>query len=336
MASYRRLCSRLGLTMLFHLLLMNAVYPGVIFLYKVIAHGWDYRAFNIGYSLLSALLYLLCFMLPVLFFRILARGEAPVSMGMEPAIPLRSGAMVAAMLGINMACAYCNGLYMQLLESLGIGNVLDYISVPAFTYPEDLVFLHLSLALVPAFCEEFLFRGLICARLLPYGKTVAIVGSAVLFGLMHGNLGQLFYTTVAGIMLGWCFVETRSIWPGVIAHMLNNLTGVLSSYWYEFLPAEKAAALDFFVTAGLFMIGIPALIWLVATRGRETPVLGLGNTRQPEEGAVYPLLAGEGVRGFFRPAMTVYVVLSIAGILLYLLLGTIMSWLEAAGVLLGF
>lgn len=332
MASYRRLCSRLGMTMLFHLLLMNAVYPGVLFLYEMSSYGWDYRVYNIGYSLLSALLYLLCFMLPVLFFRILARGEVSVPMGMAPTMPLRSVAMIAAMLGVNMACAYCNGLFMQLLESLGIGNVLDYISVSDFTYPEDFVFLHLSLALVPAFCEEFLFRGLICARLLPYGKTVAVVGSAVLFGLMHGNLGQLFYTTVAGIMLGWCFVETRSIWPGVIAHMLNNLMGVLSSYWYEFLPPEKAAAVDFFATAGLFLLGIPALIWLLATRERKMPVLGLGNTCPPEEGAVSSLPAGERVKGFFRPAMTVYFVFAIAGILLYLLAGTLFALLEAAGI----
>lgn len=217
MAAYRRLCSRLGLTMLFHMLLMNAVYPAVVFIYELIAGGWEYRVYSIGYSLLSAALYLLCFMLPVLFFRILARGEAPVSMGMEPAMPPRTVAMVAAVLGVNLACAYCNSIFMQMLDSLGIGNVLDYIPMSSFIYPEDIVFLHLSLALVPAFCEEFLFRGLICARLMPYGKTAAIVGSAVLFGLMHGNLGQLFYTTVAGIMLGWCFVETRSIWPGVIA-----------------------------------------------------------------------------------------------------------------------
>lgn len=336
MTSYRRLCSRLGLTMLFHLLLINAVYPGGIFLFEMISYGWDYRAYHIGYSLLSSLLYLLCFMLPVLFFRILARGEAPVSMGMEPTMPLRAVAMVAAMLGVNMACAYCNGLFMQLLETVGIGDVLDYVASPIFTYPEDLVFLHLSLALVPAFCEEFLFRGLICARLLPYGKTVAIVGSAVLFGLMHGNLGQLFYTAVAGIMLGWCFVETRSIWPGVIAHMLNNLMGFLSSYWYEFLPADKAAAVDFFATVGLFLVGMPALIWLLAARGREMSVLGLGNTRPTEEGTASPLPAGEGVRGFFRPAMTVYFVLAIAGILLYLLAGTMMSWLDAAGIPLDF
>ncbi|MBE6575994.1 MAG: CPBP family intramembrane metalloprotease [Ruminococcaceae bacterium] len=332
MAAYRRLCSRLGLTMLFHMLLMNAVYPAVVFIYELIAGGWEYRVYSIGYSLLSAALYLLCFMLPVLFFRILARGEAPVSMGMEPAMPPRTVAMVAAVLGVNLACAYCNSIFMQMLDSLGIGNVLDYIPMSSFIYPEDIVFLHLSLALVPAFCEEFLFRGLICARLMPYGKTAAIVGSAVLFGLMHGNLGQLFYTTVAGIMLGWCFVETRSIWPGVIAHMLNNLMGVLSEYWYTFLPVEKASAVDFFSTAGIFLMALPALIWLVAAREREKPILGLGNTRPLDVGAVSLLPAGEGVRGFFRPSMTVYFVLAIGGILLYMLLGTLFSWLEAAGI----
>ena len=53
-----------------------------------------------------------------------------------------------------------------------------------------IVWLSLLLALllafcsVPALCEEFLFRGCILSNLLPYGKTTAILASAVLFSMI--------------------------------------------------------------------------------------------------------------------------------------------------------
>jgi hypothetical protein len=189
----------------------------------------------------------------------------------------------------------------------------------------------MSLALVPAFCEEFLFRGLICRRLMPYGKPLAVLGSAILFGLMHGNLGQLFYTTMAGVMLGWCFVETGSIWPGVIAHMLNNLTGFVAESWYQHLPIERAALLDSLLSAGLVLVGVICLVPLIARRRGGAPYLGLGNTCPLPDAPVVHLPMPTAVRGFFRPTMVLYFVLAVGGILLYLGLGAAMGWMESAG-----
>lgn len=333
--TYRRLCMRLGAAMLCHYVLINAIMPGAIALYEFLSYDLDYRVYSLVYQLLYAVLYLACFMLPVAFFRLFERHEPErPSMGMAPTLTWRAVLMIFAVLGVNLPCAYLNSYFMQLLESLGIANVLNYVETE-FYYPEDFVLLHLTLALVPAFCEEFLFRGLICGRLLPYGKTVAIIGSAVLFGLMHGNLGQLFYTTMAGVMLGWCYAETRSIWPGVLAHMLNNLTGFLSEYWYAAYPTEQAWVYDSLLNAGVIMVGMICLIWLLATRdkGRDTPILGLGNTCLPADNPASPLPAAACVRGFFRPTMVVYLVLAVSGILAYLGLGLLLSLLGAEGML---
>ena len=326
---YRRLCARLGWAMLFHLLFINVFMLGGMLLYNLLAVTLDDRTYSLGYELVYAVLYLAAFMLPVLLFRILSRKETPVPMGMEPTFPLQAIPMVLAVLGINLACAYCNSFFMQLLDTMGIANLLDYVEMAAFRYPEDFVLLHLSLSLVPAFCEEFLFRGLICARLMPYGKTTAIIASAVLFGLMHGNLGQLFYTTMAGVMLGWCYVETRSIWPCVIAHMLNNLLGFLSEYWYAALPEGKAVLIDTIVCCAVMLAGLICLSVMICSRRRKKlPLTGLGNTRpiSVQLGAAMPMR--ERLRGFFRPSMIVYFVLACGGILFYLLLGGLFAFFE--------
>ena len=327
MESYRRLCLRLGAAMLCHFVLINAVMVTVLSLFDALSYDLDYRTYNLIYQLLYAALYLASFMLPVAFFRVLDRDEPSQPMGMAPILTWRTVPMIFAVLGVNLPCAYLNSLFMELLESMGIKNLLNYAETEIY-YPEDYVLLHLTLALVPAFCEEFLFRGLICGRLLPYGKTVAIVGSAVLFGLMHGNLGQLFYTTMAGIMLGWCYAETRSIWPGVLAHMLNNLTSFLSEYWYSAFPTGQAWVYDNLLSAAILFAGLGSLVWLLTARGKDadTPVLGLGNTRPlPDRPAAVSLPISACVRGFFRPTMVIYFVVSLVGILAVLGIGLLLG-----------
>ncbi|MBR7185662.1 MAG: CPBP family intramembrane metalloprotease [Clostridia bacterium] len=318
--TYRRLCTRLGAAMLCQFFLINVLMSGVVLVLSLFADSMDPRTYNLIDQLVYAALYLAGFMLPVLFFRLLSRGETAPPPDMTPALTWRAIPFVFAVIGANLPCAYLNSLFMQLLSSMGISNILDFVEMP-IVYPEDFVLLHMTLALVPAFCEEFLFRGLICRRLMPYGKTVAIVGSAVLFGLMHGNLGQLFYTTMAGVLLAWCYVETRSIWPGVIAHMLNNLLGFISESWYQRLPEPQAALYDTFLSMAVMFVGMLCFVWLLCARRTDEPVIGLGHHRPLDEGPVIALPMRDCVRGFFNPAMIVYVVLSLGGILLYLLLG---------------
>lgn len=76
--------------------------------------------------------------------------------------------------------------------------------------------------MVPAFCEEFLFRGAILTNCLPFGRSNAIFISALLFGLMHQNAEQILYAFAAGIFLGVVYERTGSIWVCTFLHLVNN------------------------------------------------------------------------------------------------------------------
>ena len=85
------------------------------------------------------------------------------------------------------------------------------------------------LALTPAFCEEYLFRGFLLTSLRGHVKDgTAIVVTAVLFGLFHLDVYRLFGTTVLGLLLGYMTVRTRSIFPAVLVHALNNGSAIIA------------------------------------------------------------------------------------------------------------
>ena len=90
----------------------------------------------------------------------------------------------------------------------------------------------LVLAVVPAICEEFAFRGYILSGLQRGHSTrSAVVISALLFGLMHVLLSlfqQFFNAALLGLVLGYLAVRSRSLLPGILFHLLHNGLAVAS------------------------------------------------------------------------------------------------------------
>ena len=77
-------------------------------------------------------------------------------------------------------------------------------------------------AFVGPVAEEMVFRGFVLRSLQPLGKGLAILVSAVLFGVMHGNFIQGFFAIGVGFILGYVAVEYSMGWC-VLMHILNNL-----------------------------------------------------------------------------------------------------------------
>lgn len=86
----------------------------------------------------------------------------------------------------------------------------------------------LLVALLPAVAEEVTFRGVVLAGLRRSGsRWVAVVGSALVFGLFHINPYHVVAASVMGLLLGWVALESGSILPGMLIHLVNNGAQVL-------------------------------------------------------------------------------------------------------------
>lgn len=82
------------------------------------------------------------------------------------------------------------------------------------------------------FAEEVVFRGVVM-RALGTRLSVwpAIVGSAALFALFHGNAWVFVPTFILGVACGWLVAERDSLWPAVALHASYNLLVVAAAYW---------------------------------------------------------------------------------------------------------
>lgn len=82
---------------------------------------------------------------------------------------------------------------------------------------------YMLIAVLPALCEELAFRGFILSGLRHVGhKWWAIGISAIAFGMVHFFLQQKITTAAIGFLLGYLAVQTGSLIPGMLFHVLFN------------------------------------------------------------------------------------------------------------------
>ncbi len=82
--------------------------------------------------------------------------------------------------------------------------------------------------LLGPFMEEVLFRGFLFSRARRFGDRTAVLFTAVMFGLMHGNLSQFLYATAIGLVLGYTAARTGRLRECVLLHiMVNSYSTVL-------------------------------------------------------------------------------------------------------------
>ena len=106
----------------------------------------------------------------------------------------------------------------------------------------DLLVNLLVIALIPAIGEELLFRGCFQNIFTRITRNYhwGIFITAVLFSAIHFQFFGFFPRMLLGVLFGYLFAWSRSIWLAVLAHFLNNGTAVLGAY----LLQKKGKPLD--------------------------------------------------------------------------------------------
>ena len=116
------------------------------------------------------------------------------------------------------------------------------------------ILMTIATVLIAPLVEEIIFRGLILSRLhraIP--GWLAVLISALVFGLCHGQIVWICYAFVIGLLFGLMALRSNSIWPSLLAHIIFNGIGQFSVY----LPDTDTAALILF--GALTLVSVAAM-----------------------------------------------------------------------------
>lgn len=91
----------------------------------------------------------------------------------------------------------------------------------------------LMIAVIPAIGEEFLFRGILQPLFQQWSKNIhiAVILSAFLFSAIHIQFYGFIPRFMMGVLLGYIFVWSGSLWVPILVHFVNNSAAVIMSYF---------------------------------------------------------------------------------------------------------
>lgn len=232
-ADIRRICLDVGVALIVSVLLQKIIFIAMVFLLR----GFVNAGLETGSTMFTVLNYtfsnISTYIPKLLAFGVLYKKYRPLkrldtqyeNKSYYPLIFIP--AMFAfAMWGSNITT--CINYIFQLLFGAGeIQNVMEAIAPSSFS--AGVVTLIFTAFVAPIF-EEMIYRHLLLRSLKPIGDTPAIIISALVFGLAHGNFDQFAYAFLSGIIFGLMAVRYDTIIPGMVLHLINNFFVTVITY----------------------------------------------------------------------------------------------------------
>lgn len=114
--------------------------------------------------------------------------------------------------------------------------------------------------------EECIFRKMLIDRMHPYGAWPAILTSAAMFGLFHGNFSQMFYAFFVGICFGFIYMRTGKIQYSACMHITINFLGsVIAPALLSNLNLEAETTVELASQGGAFIGYLVYLLFMVGS-----------------------------------------------------------------------
>lgn len=277
------------------------------------------------YQLFYAAGYLASFMVPVAFLRLFIKKSG------YPYQPMRAQLKISPWFPLILFGGIASIWTLAYLNAamVNIFHYGDFSSDILWSSNGDgewyaLVLQFIVMCLVPAFCEEFLFRGAILSNCLPFGRGTAIFISALLFGLMHQNAEQIFYAFGAGLLLGLIYERTGSIWNCIFLHLINNFFSTFETNFANGFSERFSGVAGAIFEAVLFGVGIVCVAFLVLRFAPRKPTFRDGIFGKPvpadDAYAACPVSAKTAFKRFLNVPMVIFLVLVMVQIVLLILM----------------
>lgn len=220
---------------------------------------------------------------------VLLFAALPLALTQFSSIPWKSGLamrgappvsfVAAAVLGVSLwPFAYELVLLQSPDRVEEFVKLFEYLKAQFDAVP--LIWKLITLALLPAACEELFFRGYLQSAFRAEMASWLAVGlSSILFGLFHVVVRDaLFFerfapTCFLGLILGIVCLKTGSVWPGMLLHCVHNGLLLTVSGHTELLKSwgigngeEQHLPAVWLIGAGVLAIGALATLFMQRTK----------------------------------------------------------------------
>ena len=236
-------------------------------------------------AIVNALYYLPFMLLPVGLYMLRQPGLVPaMRLNALPVLPTLSAALLG-LLSVYVA-SMLSAVWGTALDALGLRGLSG---APVPQSEAELVTSILTLAAMPAICEELLFRGFVLSAWESRGTWFAMGVTAVLFALLHGNLYGIPAYLLVGAVAGYLAFALDSLYAAMIYHTIYNASCLVLPYLASG-QGEADVAIDaatvFSLALQTIMIAamMAMLIVTLRLRARREGIEPIPRIRRPLEG----------------------------------------------------
>ena len=226
--------------------------------------------------------------------------------------------------GLSLLMSIITNIILQLLKSLLHLNFSD-ISFDFGDGVGGFIVSFVSLSIFAPIFEEIIFRSAVYRHTEIMGQSFAVVFSAIVFALMHGNLEQLPYTFVMGLGFAYLFAKTRSLLIPMLLHFLTNTTTVIFT---SIIGTTDTDELSTLLSNRDFAAVIPTVLYSLVIYGIIIAAIVLGiielvrtiRRRERLMGCIFPISGAKKAAVFLTAPVTI---ITLILLVLFLTLTTI-------------
>lgn len=157
---------------------------------------------------------------------------------------------------VFVGLVFSAALLMQINEAIPFPDFMKNMSsaaskallknMLAMNNVQDLLMNLIFIALAPAVLEEIFFRGILQKQMITIFNNHhwGIFITSLLFALIHFNMEQILPMLFLAMVMGYVAHYTKSIYPSMFIHFLNNGFAVVVTYFAKFNPTAELISND--------------------------------------------------------------------------------------------
>jgi membrane protease YdiL (CAAX protease family) len=192
-----------------------------------------------------------------MFYSRICGKDYTVKMQIKPFAPVKFLLLFYLLVLILLSNMLVNiGLYKLGLSNQELSQGTSF-ALAQMSGKVDPVYSIFAVALVPAICEEFVFRGVVFNEYREKGLLCAVVMSSLMFAMSHFDLIQFLPYFISSLLLCFAYTVTKSLVAPMVLHFFANLFSVfvMPYVWSALLQVNGILFVLLFAgTIGLFCV----------------------------------------------------------------------------------